>query len=150
MINLNLLRFKPALRLEKRRDQTVIWDPIRRRWISSGPEEMVRQLLLLYFIEEMKYPDRLIQVEKVLQVHQRRRRFDILLYDRSLKPHLLVECKRPELEIDQDTFDQISRYNIALQVPYMLVSNGRSNHCCIIDYQLKTYQFLNEIPVLSS
>ena len=149
-MDLNLLRFKESLRIEHRDRQLHIWDPIRRKWIRSGPEELVRQLLIQYLIKEVHYPERLIQVEKVLTVHKRRRRFDILLFDRTLDPFVLIECKRPEIAINQHTFDQISRYNIALQVPYLVVSNGKETHCCQIDYDLKSYHFIDTLPTLNN
>ena len=52
------------------------------------------------------------------------RRFDILVYDKALKPFLLVECKRKEVKLTQQTVDQVVSYNFAIQAPYILITNS--------------------------
>ncbi len=150
MLDLDLLRFQHLLRMQRKDGQPKIWDPIRKKWLVSGPEELVRQLVIRYLLDELQFPSKLIHVEKLLMVHRRQRRFDVLLYNRDLSPVMLIECKRPEVSIRQNTFDQISRYNIALKVPYLLVTNGNDHHLCRIDYQTQDYTFLPEIPPLLS
>ena len=150
MLDYDLLPYQGLLKLKTINGRQQIWDPIRRKWITYGPEEVVRQLTILYLLEELKYPARLIHVEKQLEIHHRLRRFDLLLFDRTPSPLMLVECKRPEIDITQATFDQISRYNIALQVPYLLVTNGEKHFCCAINYEKKSYAFLSELPAFLS
>ena len=42
----------------------------------------------------------------------------------------MVECKRPEVELTQEVVDQAIRYNNALDVRYIVITNG-----------LKTFMF---------
>ncbi len=146
MIELNLLRYKDLLRVQRVGDKTMLWDPVRRKWLRSTPEEMVRQLILCHLISQCKYPIKLIQVEKELELYRLKKRFDILLYNRDLRPFMLVECKRPEIKLSQDTFDQVARYNLSLQVPYLLITNGKATYCSKINYHEKSYEFLTSLP----
>ena len=59
---------------------------------------------------------------------------------------MLVECKAPEVEISQKTFDQISVYNLEFKVPFLLVTNGIELFCCKTDFEKSEYIFLREIP----
>jgi hypothetical protein len=46
---------------------------------------------------------------------------------------LLVECKAPEVKLSQDAVSQVARYNMVLQVPAMLVTNGLEHVAYQID-----------------
>ena len=87
-------------------------------------------------------------LEKVLY-HGLSRRFDIVAYQKDLIPFLLIECKAPKVPITQDTFDQIAQYNMSLTVPFLWVTNGKTNYCCQMDYDLRSYTFLDHIPIPS-
>jgi hypothetical protein len=63
--------------------------------------------------------------------------------------HLIVECKAPEINITQHTFDQIARYNLKLQATYLMVTNGHTHYYCTMNYTEEKYRFLKEIPVYS-
>ena len=60
--------------------------------------------------------------------------------------HLIVECKSPKININQSTFDQISRYNMALKASYLMVTNGINHYYCQMDFKEERYQFLKDIP----
>ena len=51
-------------------------------------------------------------------------RADILVYDRKMKPVVVVECKRPEVPLANDVLDQAVRYNMVLNVRYIVITNG--------------------------
>ena len=85
-------------------------------------------------------------LEKALKVNGMLRRWDLLIYDQATRPVFLVECKAPKVKITQKTFEQIARYNLSLQVPYLLVTNGRQSYCCQIDFAAQSFSFLKEIP----
>lgn len=146
MISLDLMSYKNQLKIQKQNDQTQLFDPIRKKWILLQPEELVRQLLLQYLLLEKDYNKNRIKVEKGLQVNELFKRCDILIYTPQVQPWLLIECKRPEVPIDQSTFRQIATYNLPLQVPYLVVSNGLQTHCCEMNYPKSTYTFLEEFP----
>lgn len=146
MIDIDLQRFKDLLKVTKRDGTTFIFDPIRKKDIVLLPEELVRQLLLRYLLEDRKYSKNLIKVEKAININNQMKRFDLVIYDNNAKPKILVECKRPEEKINQNVFNQISTYNLALQADYMVVTNGVSTYCCRMDYENNTYDFLDSLP----
>ncbi|MBK8503614.1 MAG: type I restriction enzyme HsdR N-terminal domain-containing protein [Saprospiraceae bacterium] len=71
----------------------------------------------------------------------------MVAYHKELIPFILIECKSPQVSISQATFDQIAQYNMSLTVPFLWVTNGKSNYCCQMDYIQRSYQFLDHIPV---
>lgn len=148
IITLDLLSFQPFLKIKNENGKQYLFCPIRKKHLVLQPEELVRQLLLVYLIENKGYTKPRIAVEKSLTINELYRRFDILIYDKNTNPFLLIECKAPEVKITQSTFEQIAQYNLALRVPYLLVTNGISTYCCKMDYKNESYEFIQEIPVL--
>lgn len=145
-IHIDLLRYKDQLRVKREADKRYIFDRIRKKWLVLQPEEMVRQLVLEYLLQERGYNSNRISMERGLKVNTLDRRFDLLVYDKDIKPYLLIECKAPQVKISQSVFEQVSWYNSSLQVPYLMVTNGRENYCCWMDYETKHYRFLDAVP----
>ncbi len=147
--NIDFLSFQDQLTLKKKSGKPYIYDPIRKKDLVFQPEEFVRQLILQYLIQEAKYPINRIAVERGLKVHGLSKRCDILIYSQAVQPIMLIECKAPTIKLNQTVFQQIATYNISLQVPYLLVSNGADTYCAKIDFQDQDFQFLNQIPSYS-
>jgi len=145
-LDIDFLSYKDHLKTKKEDNKRWIYDPIRKKYLVLTPEEMVRQLVLCHFQKEMEYNKNRIAVEKQLKVNGLIRRWDILIYNNGMLPWLLVECKAPEVKISQAVFDQIARYNLTLNVPYLLVTNGLNSFCCEIDYEKQSYEFLEHLP----
>jgi hypothetical protein len=141
-LNLPPYQFK----MKKDGERIQIFDAIRKKYVVLTPEEWVRQNILQYLIQEKNFPSSLIAVEAGLKYNQLQKRADVLVYDKSGSPFLLVECKAPEVKITQDTFDQIARYNLIFKVKYLVVTNGLNHFCCIMDYTDNSYQYLEFIP----
>lgn len=148
MIELNLLDLKEHLRFREEKGKRYLFDAVRRKWLVAGPEELVRQLLVHYLILEKGYSGGRIGIERGLKVNGLERRCDILIYDAGFAPFLLIECKAPGVKIDDAVFRQIAHYNMPLQVPYLAVSNGLTTYCCAMDYQARSYTFLDALPEL--
>ncbi len=145
-IDLGLMRFKDLLKIKRENGKRLIFDPIRRKWLVLQPEEMIRQLVLHFLLEEKHYNIARINLEKGLKVNDLGKRFDLLVYDQGLQPFLLVECKAPQVAINQDVFRQASWYNLPLKVRYLLVTNGIDAYCCALDYENQRHEFLEEVP----
>jgi hypothetical protein len=75
-----------------------------------------------------------------------KRRCDIVIFNKTGVPNLIVECKAPSIKINQDVFDQIAAYNIKLKVKYLIVTNGLDFYCCYIDHDNNSYTFMKDIP----
>ncbi len=135
-----------AFRTKKEGDKTLIFDSIRKKFVVLTPEEWVRQNFVQYLIKAKKYPETLMAVEKQIKVNNNPRRFDLLTYTRNGQPYLIAEFKAPDVKITQETFDQVVRYNMALKVDRVIVSNGMQHFACEINYVKNTYSFLYEVP----
>ena len=127
-----------------------IFDIIRRQYVALTPEEWVRQHFVHYLISEKGYPQSLMANEVQLKLNGMSRRCDTVVYDRTLRPRVIVEYKAPTVNITQQVFDQICRYNMVLQVDYLIVSNGLVHYCCKVDNNTHTYTFLKDIPVYTA
>lgn len=134
-------------RVEK--NKLYFFDPIRKRYLQTTPEEEVRQWVIYHLTQVLDYPITNISVEKQIKYLNRNKRFDILIY-KAAKPIFLIECKAPQISVDQTTLNQISTYNFVLEVPYLLITNGAKQICCKVDSANKTYAFLESIPTYKS
>ena len=128
------------------RQSLKIFDIIRKKYVSLTPEEWVRQHLLHFLVNERKFPQSLVSVEKKLLINNLEKRTDVVIYSSSLKPILLAECKSPKVPLTQAVFDQAARYNMTLNVGYFLITNGLESFICRINHQGQSYAFLEEIP----
>ncbi|MBQ2337820.1 MAG: type I restriction enzyme HsdR N-terminal domain-containing protein [Prevotella sp.] len=144
MISLNLPSFDIKIRREGNR--AVVLDPLRRRWVALTPEEWVRQHFVNLLVSEKHYPATLVANEVQLSVGEKVMRADTVVYDRTLRPRMIVEYKAPTVAITQKVFDQISVYNLLLRVDYLAVSNGRQHYVCRMDYDNEKYSFLEDLP----
>ena len=115
------------IRLKQEKDRTLVFDPLRKKWFQLSPEEWVRQHVINYLVEEKKFPAGYISVEKELQLNDLSKRYDLVIFNRNLKPFMVIECKAPYIELNQSVIDQALRYNLVLQAPYVMISNGVSD-----------------------
>lgn len=146
-VAIDLLKFQTSLVLRKQDGQAFILDPIRKKYLVQTPEEVVRQLFLAFLMQEKNYPKNRIRTEKMLKVNELSKRCDILSYDWEMAPHLLVECKSPNVKITEATLRQVAAYNMPLRVKFLVLTNGLTNFCCEMDYINHAWQFLDTIPV---
>lgn len=135
-----------SFRLKNSENKVSIFDTIRKKFVVLQPEEWVRQHCVHYLITEKKYPISLINVEKELKINDLKKRYDIVIFNPDGSIHLIVECKAPKIKIDQTTFDQVARYNLALNATYLMVTNGLNHYYCMMDFNAEKYQFLRDIP----
>lgn len=135
-----------TIRLKNSENKTLIFDPIRKKFVVLQPEEWVRQHCIQFLLNEKQFPKSLINVEKQIKLNGITKRYDIVVFNRDGSIHLIVECKAPNISIDQDTFDQIARYNLALKATLLMVTNGINHYYCQMDYEQEQYQFLRTLP----
>lgn len=141
-----LLDYADALNVRQQQGKRQVYDEIRRQYVALLPEEMVRQLWIQYLLRGLGYPAGKIRVEFALEINNLRKRCDLLVFDADFRPWLLIECKANQVPIDNSTFEQIAIYNIPLQVPYLVVSNGLVTHISRLDFAQNSFQFLEEMP----
>ncbi|MBP3550129.1 MAG: type I restriction enzyme HsdR N-terminal domain-containing protein [Alistipes sp.] len=109
--------------------EKYIWDSLRKKWLLLTPEEWVRQHTIAWLIESKGIPALRISQEYPVNINGQHQRADIVVIDESAKPYLLVECKAPEVAIDNEVVMQAIRYNAVVQARYILLTNGLSLYC---------------------
>lgn len=124
--------------------QQKIWDPLRKKEVALTPEERVRQWFIARLTEDMKVPLHLMMSEVALKLGDKQQRADIVVYDRKAQPLMVVECKRPDVEIDEVVLDQAIRYNMVLNVRYIAITNGRKTF--IASKTGDRYGFVKGVP----
>ena len=145
--HIDLLPFQSSLRYQKDKSGlTQVFDPIRKKFMVATPEEIVRQLWIVYFNEYLKVNPKLIAIERAFSIHGLDKRFDLVVFSNTTLPVLLAEFKAPGVKITQSTFDQIAQYNMALHVPFSLVSNGMQHFCFQVDDAKKGFVWQNQLP----
>ena len=115
---------KHPYRIKTEGERSVIFDELRRIWVKLTPEEWVRQNFIQWLVQVKEYPAAMIAVEKEIRVHELSKRFDILVYDASHNPWMMVECKAQTVPLTEKVLMQVLRYNIAVPVPYLVITNG--------------------------
>lgn len=122
----------------------TIWDPLRKKEVALTPEERVRQWCIGVLAGQMQVPMHLMMSEAGLKLGGKQFRADIIVYDRNVQPLMVVECKRPEVELTQDVLDQAIRYNMVLDVRYMIITNGTRTFIC--RRQGEGFTFMDTVP----
>ena len=122
----------------------TIWDPLRKKEVALTPEERVRQWFISVLIQQMEVPAHMMMSEAGFKLGEKQFRADILVYDRNVKPLMVVECKRPEVELTSDVLDQAVRYNMVLDVRYIVITNGNSTFIC--GKNSNGYSFIQSLP----
>ncbi len=141
---------KYNFRFKSNENKTLIFDIIRKKFVILTPEEWVRQHTLHYLIYDKKYPVSHINVEKQLLLNDTVKRYDIITFKNDGEVHIIIECKAPSIIINQLTFDQIARYNLALNSDILMVTNGLTHYFCKMDFENKKYLFLHDLPLYDS
>ena len=144
MYELNLPKY--GIKIKNDKGHQSIFDVLRCKYVALTPEEWVRQHFVHFLIEHKGYPKALMANEIQLAIGNKKLRCDSVLYDRTLKPRMIIEYKAPTVSITQKVFDQITIYNMLLHVDYLVVSNGIKHYCCRMDYANQKYLFLEDIP----
>jgi hypothetical protein len=138
-----------SFRFKNSENKVAIFDEIRKKFIILTPEEWVRQNTIQFLLQEKNYPKSYLNVEKIIKINDLNKRYDIVVFQPNGKIFLLIECKAPEVNITQNTFDQIARYNLSLKAEYLMVTNGLNHYFCQMDFEKESYVFLEEVPKFS-
>lgn len=126
----------------------TIWDPLRKKEVALTPEEKVRQWFIGLLHDHMKVPMHMMMSEVGFKLGQKMFRADILVYDRQARPIAVVECKRPEVALTEEVLQQAVRYNMVLNVRYIMITNG--SRTCVCERNdtgsWPKFVFVNEVP----
>ncbi|HHH54843.1 MAG TPA: type I restriction enzyme HsdR N-terminal domain-containing protein [Bacteroidetes bacterium] len=143
--DIDILKYKDYLIIEKKEGKNFLFDSIRKKFVAFTPEEMVRQLFILYLVKEKKISKKHIAVEKQIQMSNEKYRFDILVFNKRGQPNIIVECKSHKVPISSKTAIQISKYNQFLKAPFLCLTNGAITKFYKIDFDKETIEELENI-----
>lgn len=144
MLDLNLPKY--SFNIKETEEGLRIFDRCRSKFVALTPEEWVRQNMVEYLIETKRFPPARIGNEVTVVINGMRKRSDTVIYDKEMKPRMIVEYKAPTVKITPKVFDQIANYNFVLNVDILIVSNGLEHYCCRMGKECSQYTFLREIP----
>jgi hypothetical protein len=145
MKTLNLPGIDPTIR-EGKTGRPEIFDPCRRRFVRLTPEEWVRQHMIGYLTRHLGYPTSLIVSEAALLYNGMKKRFDLLVYLPNRSPYMIVECKAPDVALNQSVFDQAGMYNMTLMASIVVITNGFEMFACRVDHSSRNVEQLTTLP----
>lgn len=110
----------------------LVYDEIRKLWVSATPEEKVRQMLIKKMITTLSYPRELLSIERSLAdlsgitAHKKipNRRVDITIFAKkstTLYPILVIECKESK-GLVEEAVSQVQGYNYFIKAPFVAVA----------------------------
>lgn len=145
MIPINLPNFD--IKVKREGGRTLVFDFLRRRFVTLTPEEWVRQHFTHYLVDHLGYPAGLMANEVMVSLGGVARRCDTVVYAKAGGfPLMIIEYKAPEVAITQQVFQQIAAYNSVLRAPYLVVSNGVRHYCMHMDYAAQRVDYLAGVP----
>jgi predicted transport protein len=170
---LNLLDYYADIRFKDKGKNKWIYDAVRKKWVAFKYdiekkeldevigvkatktitvvqyEELVRQLLIQYLVQEKGYPLQKISLEGGVKTknNKGRGRYDLFVFDTDMKPFLVVECKGPEVGLSPEVSSQIHGYDYYnIQAVCLAMVNGREAICYEKNGETGKPEYLSEIP----
>lgn len=122
----------------------TVWDPLRKKDVTLTPEEKVRQWFVGVLSQQMQVPMHMMMSEVGFRLGEKQYRADILIYDRNAAPLMVVECKRPDVELTVEVLDQAIRYNKVLNVKYIAITNGHRTF--MLELREQKYEAVAQFP----
>ncbi len=140
-------------KIYKREGKECYLDPIRKKLIYITPEETVRQKVISYLVDELKVPSEAMVVEQHLSHYgiKSNRRADIVVEGITKEtnqciPIAIVECKAPDVPLDEKAINQVLDYCDAIGANYAMLVNQFSMRCYKYVEDEKKYIHLEELP----
>lgn len=137
----------------KRSGKECYLDPIRQKLIYITPEETVRQKVVSYLTDVLEVPAEMLVVEQHLSHYglNTRKRADIVVHsineENDLFPIAVVECKAPEVDLDDKARDQLLDYCDIIGANYAMLVNGIRQICYRFNDESNQYELIEELPV---
>jgi len=137
MINLNLEDYHNYLKIRQDADRRSIYDPVRKKYVTVQPEELVRQSWIAFLHQEYNIPHSVLAVEKSIILNGISRRYDLVYFNKA-RPFVLFEFKSFNKALRHEAAFQAAQYNLKLEVPYIVVSNGIEHHAFKVDHSARS------------
>lgn len=119
------------LKLSKKEGVPYVFCDFRKKYLVLTPEEWVRQHAMHFLVNQRGISKGRVGAEIGLKYNGKIKRADIVVYNQSGKPQILVECKAPEVKISKETMFQAAQYNFELGVNEIILTNGIDHFTCL-------------------
>ena len=86
-----------------------------------------------------------MSTEKLTIINNQNTRSDIICYNKTGKPILVVECKAEKINLNNDVFNQVQNYNFSLKANYVIITNGKKTLCFYIKNE--KFNFLKNLLI---
>jgi hypothetical protein len=112
----------------------LLYNPVLKKRLANRPEERVRLRWVEYILSQTDHLKSRIGFELPVDLPQERNslRADLILFNRDMKPAMLIECKAPSVRLSESAAAQAARYNTVVGAPYICLTNG------VFDFWFKT------------
>lgn len=137
---------QPDFKIVTENNVQMIFDAYRKKYVVLTPEEWVRQNFINFLVKCKSYPASLMGIEKEIYLGELKKRCDIIIYNRNSQPWMIVECKEMDVPLNMPVLEQIVRYNMALPVQYLVITNGINTFCCKLNGTDNAPEFVNVLP----
>ncbi len=134
-----------------------VHDDIRKMNVLLTPEEVVRQRVIRFLLEEIKVPKHMLHVEAPLSYYhlESNRRADILILKKNEDegipvPLAVIECKAPTVVLsnnDYECFEQVLDYAYPLACDYVILTNGEDTVVAAWDFEIEQYRDIKNVPM---
>ena len=127
-------------------EQIQIFDPFRRKFVMLTPEEWVRQHFAHYLTETLNYPATRLHLEFQIRYQRRIKRPDIAVINDHGEIEILVECKAPNVRLDENVFLQVSTYFSVLKPTCLVMTNGIQHVFAMAKPNSSEFVYIKELP----
>jgi hypothetical protein len=146
LLRLDLLKYQSKLSVSGTGDNVRVFDPIRKKHVALAPEEHLRQLFLLYLLEEKKYAPGRMRSEIGIEVNGMKKDATSLCLTHKSIPGYWWSANRRMWNSRQSVFEQAAVYNLRLRAPYLAITNGLATYCCALDFERSGFRYLDGLP----
>lgn len=134
------------LKIIRRNGDLKVFDRLRKDYFCLTPEEFVRQIFVSWLIDDLGYRPSVMANEIGIKLNETSKRCDTVVFSPDSTPLMIIEYKAPNVNLTQEVFNQIVRYNMVLKARYLVVSNGYKNFCCKVNYDSHSVEFISSVP----
>ena len=134
------------LKLTKSGETIYVHCLVRKKKLLLTPEEWVRQHVIHFLLTHSEVPIGMMNTEVGMKINKLKRRSDVIVFGADKSALLLVECKAPEVAVNDKVLHQAAQYNSHVKANYIWLTNGLDHHLYLINHQTGEIKRLEELP----
>jgi DnaJ-class molecular chaperone len=135
----------------QRNGSDCVLDPFRKKLLQITPEEVVRQKISRYFIDDCGVPKWLMSTEEHLKHYNGKRdgRMDIV-FDKMIEGERqvlgIIECKAAHIPLTDQTYRQVKNYADDISAEFIFITNGIEIKGWRFNIEINQFEALKGIP----